>query len=129
MPLLLVIVVVGLIYIYLRLQRHARLAWLQKLSLPGVWVADASSPVWTLTLQGGLDRGPFQLGGGGAGREGHWRLHGHTLVLSTVTRVQRFDLRLFSTGTIGLIDTDGDRHVLRKQAPPETPANVVPLRR
>ena len=125
MSLLVVVAIAFVVFLYVRMNRQARQNWLEKLDLPGRWLADSAeqSDALELTLSGALDRGNYALQRGDVIHRGTWRLVGHTLTLSGDDAEQVFDLHLFKQGHIGLEEADGVRHVLHKAAD-----NVVPLR-
>ncbi len=127
MPLLVVIAVALVVFLYVRMTRRARREWLQRLDLPGRWHADAGNEdanvIAELTLSGGLDDGSYVLRQGDTTTRGAWRLAGHTLSLRGDGGEQVFDLHFFKAGHIGLEDTTGARHLLYKAAD-----NVVALR-
>lgn len=127
MSLLVVLAVAFIVFLYVRMTRKARREWLQKLDLPGRWLADSGNEntdsITELMLTGQLDGGEYVLQQGGAVQRGQWRLAGHTLTMSGDGSSQSFDLHLFKAGNIGLEDASGARHVLLKAAD-----NVVALR-
>ena len=118
MPLLVVIAVAFVVFLYVRMTRRARREWLQRLDLPGRWQADAdnedTNDIAELTLTGGLDSGGYVLRQGETTTRGDWRLAGHTLTLRDDGGEQVFDLHFFKAGNIGLEDAAGVRHLLFK---------------
>lgn len=123
MSFLVVVGVAVLVFFYIRGTRQARLAWLQKLDLPGTWNGDDGQQR-QLKLLGRLDEGEFEYSTLDEQWRGRWQLRGHTLTLQGQNRAQAFDLHLFKPGNIGLADTNGARKLYTKQA-----SNVVSLDR
>ena len=131
MPLLVVLAVSVVVFMYVRFTRQNRQAWLVKLDLPGRWrrstsdnaANGANSAEQELLLQGKIDRGEFVLQTGDAAWRGQWQLVGHTLHLRGAGKSQALDLQYFKPGNIGLQNEAGIRQVYTKAT-----TNVVPLR-
>lgn len=122
MSVLVVIAVTALVVFYVRASRKARAQWLTKLDLLGCWQWDSGDE--SLTLVGTPGEGTFARVTGAQTVRGEWRLHGHDLYLVTQAGAQRYDLRLFRPGCIGLKDASGQGRVYEKAGD-----NVVPLHR
>ena len=123
--LLLVILVAGLAFIWIRGARRNRARWLKRLDLPGIWEREGD---WgRLELSGALDRGRYRFAegrGGAADEVGEWRLEGHTLHLTADDGTRGdYDLRFFKEGKIGIDGPRRERRIYQKAR-----SNVVPLR-
>ena len=129
---LVVLLVVLLVFYYLRANRMSRNAWLNKLSLPGRWTmmpAEGETAGGALLLNGDLDGGSFIYHGDEQvvfGRRGYWRLQGNQLELSPDGKTATlYELHLFKPGQIGLEDAhspNSPRRIFSK-----TVDNVVSL--
>jgi hypothetical protein len=128
MPLLVVLAVSVVVFMYVRFTRLSRQAWLTKLDLPGRWRRQtgdeaAEEVEQELLLQGKKDRGEFVLTDGNGVWRGQWQLIGHTLHLRGAGRQRALDLHYFKPGNIGLENETGVRELYSKAT-----TNVVPLR-
>lgn len=127
MPLLVVLAVSVVVFMYVRFTRQSRQAWLVKLDLPGRWRRspnnDSANGEQELLLQGKVDRGEFVLQTGDVAWRGQWQLVGHTLHLRGAGKSQSLDLQYFKPGSIGLQNEAGVRQLYTKAS-----TNVVPLR-
>ena len=128
----------GVALVWSRGARRARLEWLRKLGLLGKWqlesgaagAGDSATPPGrrSLTLSGALSSGAYVARDGDAVQRGEWRLNGHTLTLAASegegagAGPQRFELRLFEAGRIGIDGPGREREIYVKQED-----NVVPL--
>ena len=125
MPVLVVILVAVVVLTYVYTMRKARMAWLAKLDLPGLWHWQQGDG--QLVLSGRLQGGTF-VRSEGLEREkdasGTWSVQGHKLLLTSKQSTQTLDLQLFSPGNIGLEDDAGGRRIYIKET-----SNVVPLTR
>ncbi|MGK0225140.1 MAG: hypothetical protein ACI9ON_004400 [Limisphaerales bacterium] len=132
MPLLVVILVAAIVLTYFHMTRKARLAWLAKLDLPGLWRWQQGNG--QLVLSGRLQGGTFVLTEGRdkdqdqgnwlGDASGTWSVQGHKLVLTSKQATHILDLQLFSPGNIGLEREAGERRIYVKET-----SNVVPLTR
>ena len=123
---LLVAVIFGAAAYWLRGMRRARREWLTQLNLPGTWRLDVQDGARLLRLGGSLDGGRYVARDGMDEEHGDWRLSGHTLVLNPdgdAGEGQRFDLRQFDTGRIGIDGPGREREIYVKRAD-----NVIELR-
>ena len=119
---LLVVVAVAVIAtIWIRGIRRNRLAWLQKLNLPGRWRCADSE----LALEGDLIGGRYRLRDGARDETGRWLLEGNDLLLIADTAADgaRHELRFFAPGKIGVDGPSLPRRVYER-----VPDNIVPLR-
>ena len=119
--LLLVAAVAAIAFIWLRRAQRNRLAWLQKLNLPGQWRSDTG----VLTLEGDVDGGQYRLVEGARREQGRWSLNANQmkLVPDSDEKSKRLDLRYFGPGEIGL-----DGPGLRARIYRRDTDNVVPLK-
>jgi hypothetical protein len=123
MSVVVVMVVAGVAYFWLRGARQSRLRWLARLDLPGTWTWQDHDG--TLELAGELSHGTFRRLEAGSELRGEWRLIGHELRLDPAGAAPvNYDLRFFDAGKIGLRGANDEARVYVK-----TPSNVVPLRR
>lgn len=125
---LLLAIIVGAAFLYVRGTRAARQRWLAQLNLPGAWHRDGAGARRLLRLGGELDGGRYVALDGSDEETGVWRLSGHTLVLhpdrsDDPEASQRFDIRLFDTGRIGIDGPGRTREIYVKRAD-----NVIELR-
>ena len=101
--LVVVLIVTGVVFVWVRGTRRNRTRWLTRLDLPGVWEREGE---WgRLELSGDLDRGRYRISDGGQvpDESGSWVLEGHTLRLTAENGVTNdYDLRLFTEGKIGI---------------------------
>lgn len=118
-----VIAVVAIAFVWLRGTRRNRDRWLLRLDLPGIWEWEDHEGV--LEISGELSEGHYRFRETGSGEKGQWSLEGHTLMLAPTgaSHVQRYDLRFFDAGKIGVHGPGRERRVYIK-----VPSNVVPLR-
>ena len=132
MPLLVVILVAAVVLTYIHMTRKARMAWLSKLDLPGLWHWQQGDGQLVLSgrLQGGTfvlteqtDKSQDQANWLGDA-SGSWSVQGHKLVLTSKQATHVLDLQLFSPGNIGLEREAGERRIYIKET-----SNVVPLTR
>lgn len=126
MSLALTAAVVVLVFIYLRMNRQARLRWIRQIDLPGLWheqsVADNAEP-WEIRLFGGAAAGDYLLLQGVQEQRGHWQFRGDRLLLSpSQVDTIALTLRLFKPGEISLQGAEGNARLFHKQAD-----NVVSL--
>ena len=119
MSVLITLLVVGLVIVYLRSNRKARVKWLQNLSLPGHWVSQRDGT--HLSLAGGFDAGEFTRQGDTLSDRGHWRYQGDTLTLHGAQQ-HAFTVQMFQPGVISLTGEEGTAELFHKQSD-----NVVPL--
>lgn len=133
MSLLVVVLIAGLVFFYVRGTRQARLGWLRKLDLPGRWLAvpaegdtaDEAGDAEELILKGQIAQGDYVWVQQGKIQQGRWRVSGSQLELQQSGETsQVLDLHLFKPGQIGLEDQEGRRRLFHKALD-----NVVPLRR
>jgi hypothetical protein len=123
MSLILVVLVAGVAYFWLRGTKLSRLHWLERLDLPGTWRWQDHDG--TLELAGELSHGTFRKLEEGSILSGEWQLVGHELRLElSAAATITYDLRYFDAGKIGLRGADEESRIYVK-----TPNNVVPLRR
>ena len=121
--LLVVLVVAGLAFIWVRGTRRNRQRWLTRLDLPGAWSWEGHDGV--LEFGGGLSEGAYRRREPGCEESGTWLLTGHLLELTPEAGPpERYDLRFFDDGKIGLARVGGEARIYVK-----TSTNVVPLRR
>jgi len=117
------------VWALLRSVREQRLAWVRKLALPGVWRAEREGVIYRLMLAGRPTSGTYtetwEADGVARQETGHWALRGNDLELTPRGgRPERYALRLFEPGRIGLHGPGRERRVYERE-----PANVVPLLR
>ena len=119
--------VVVLVFIYLRMNRQARLRWLQRIDLPGLWREQVKTEGKPKPVS--YDYWGHRFGGisllleGGEEQRGQWQFRGDELVLSPRQGDTRaLTLRLFKPGEISLQDVDGNAQLFHKQTD-----NVVSL--
>jgi hypothetical protein len=133
------------IYLYMRSKHLAKMRWLQRLDLPGLWQWQEGDA--TLTLIGSTERGTFiateltedssgdnsgdnpeDNSGGKKGEantvRGEWTLTGHEMTLVAPGYRQVLEVTLYQPGSIGLQDESGARRAYSKES-----SNVVPLRK
>ncbi|MEQ8690693.1 MAG: hypothetical protein RIC89_07640 [Pseudomonadales bacterium] len=122
MSLVVVLLVAGAVFIYVRASRKARQAWLARLDLPGLWHWQQGEG--ELALSGQLSKGTFVLRDGQTESSGTWRVDGTKIVLRGQDFEQVLDVHFFKAGNIGLEDEKGQRRVYVKET-----SNVVPLKR
>lgn len=122
MPVLVVLLVVGIVFLYVRSSRKARSAWLAQLDLPGLWYWQQGDG--QLALVGNADHGDFIRQEGAKESSGKWRIDGHRLVLRGQDCEESLDLQFFKQGNIGLENALGECRIYVKEA-----NNVVPLKR
>ena len=121
MSFVVVLIVAGAVFLYLRATRKARRAWVERMDLPGRWRWQAGDA--ELVLQGSLEKGTFELVEDNQVWQGTWQLRGQSLLLVSREREEVLDLHFFKPGSIGLEDTTGVRRLFAKET-----TNVVPLR-
>ena len=119
------IAIVALVIVYFRMNTRARRRWLRQLDLVGQWHWEQGDG--SLVLSGRLDKGMVVRTDSGVQQSGRWRLEGHTLFLfftdAPKDAPERYDVRLFKPGQIGLEDDSGKRRIYLKSS-----QNVVVLR-
>ncbi len=120
--LIVIFVVVAIAFVWLRGTRRNRDRWLSRLDLPGIWEWEDHDGV--LEITGELSGGQYRFRESGGVEKGQWRLEGHSLMLARTgeNQVQRYDLRFFDAGKIGVHGPGKERRVYIK-----IPSNVVPL--
>ena len=121
MSFVVVLIVAGAVFLYVRATRQARAAWIERIDLPGRWQWQGGDA--ELVLRGSGAAGEFELSEDGRIWRGAWRLRGHALLLAGDERQELLDLHFVKPGTIGLEDTTGVRRLFAKVS-----TNVVPLR-
>ena len=128
MPLLVTTLVIVLVFVFLRMNRQARLRWLRQVDLPGLWHEQDSGSARTpreLRLLGSIATGDYRLLEGEHEQRGQWRFQGDELLLTPEQgEVEAFSLRLFKSGQISLQGAEGDARLFHKQAD-----NVVSMQR
>ena len=107
MGVLLTLLVAGLVILYLRSNRKARVKWLQNLALPGQWVSQLNGASLSLT--------------GGTSSTGRWNYRGAILTLEG-EQSRAYTVQLAQPGVISLLREDGTAELFHKQS-----TNVVPL--
>jgi hypothetical protein len=112
MSLVLVFLVSGLVFLYVRASRNRRLEWLKRLQLVGAWTSEEDV---RLILSGNMERGDFELVQGADKSVGTWQLVGHALHLKEAQTENIYDVRLFRAGNIGLTDSTGVGRVYEKE--------------
>jgi hypothetical protein len=121
--LLVVIAVAAVCVLWVRVNRRNRRRWLERLDLPGTWIWEDHDG--ELELEGGLDRGRYQLRDGDQEEQGAWSLHGHELLLEPRRGARStLDLRMFTEGKIGVHGPGREARIYVKKR-----GNVVPMRR
>ncbi len=121
MSFVVVLIVAGAVFLYLRATRQARAAWIERIDLPGRWQWQGGDA--ELVIHGKGSNGQFELNENGQTWRGSWRLRGHALLLASDDRQELLDLHFVKPGSIGLEDTTGVRRLFAKVS-----TNVVPLR-
>ena len=128
MPLLVTTLVIVLVFVFLRMNRQARLRWLRQVDLPGLWHEQDSGSARTpreLRLLGSIATGDYRLLEGEHEQRGQWRLQGDELLLTPEQgEVEAFSLRLFKSGQISLQGAEGDARLFHKKVD-----NVVSMQR
>ena len=128
MPLLVTTIVIVLVFVYLQMNRRARLRWVREIDLPGLWHeqdSGSSRIPRELRLLGGIAKGDYRLLEGERERRGQWRFQGDQLLLTPEQgEVEVFVLRLFKPGQISLQAAGGEARLFHKQAD-----NVVSMQR
>jgi len=128
MPLLVTTLVIVLVFVFIRINRQARLRWLRQVDLPGLWHEQDSGSALAnreLRLLGGIANGDYRLLEGEREQLGQWRFQGDQLLLTPEQgEVEVFSLRLFKPGQISLQGAEGDARLFHKQAD-----NVVSMQR
>jgi hypothetical protein len=119
MGVLLTLLVAGLVILYLRSNRKARVKWLQNLGLPGQWVSQLNGA--SLSLSGGYDSGEYRWQTGGTSSTGRWNYRGSILTLEG-EQSRAYTVQLAQPGVISLLREDGTAELFHKQS-----TNVVPL--
>ena len=92
MSVVVTVAVVVLVFIYLRMNRQARLRWLRQIDLPGLWREQANTEgavASELRLLGGIASGDYLLLRGSQEQRGHWQFRGDELVLSPRQEIHR----------------------------------------
>jgi hypothetical protein len=128
MPLLITTLVIVLVFVFLRINRQARLRWLRQVDLPGLWHEQDSGSARIpreLRLLGSIASGDYRLLEGEREQRGQWRFQGDQLLLTAEQGEDEvFSLRLFKPGQISLQGAGGDARLFHKQAD-----NVVSMQR
>jgi hypothetical protein len=121
--LIVIALVTALIVAWVRGARRNRIAWIERLHLPGLWRGEGGI---RLELGGRFDGGPYRLIVGGREERGTWSIGGQDLLLhgEGESAPRRYVLRYFDKGVIGLHGQALHREVLQRAGD-----NVVPLRR
>jgi hypothetical protein len=124
--LLLVVLICFIAWYWVKNARIQRERWLNRLSLPGIWVCRLSDKVTTrLEFTGDNHQGRYVEQDGDDVIEGSWHLDGHTLTLERVAGGFPLELSLFKEGKIGLYRPEGTQRIyIKKQAND----NVVEMR-
>ena len=106
--------------------RAARRSWLQLLDLPGVWGLEGSEDAKVSIEFFGTPRdGQYIESLQDKIVAGNWRLSGSSLILTPNQQEgQKFEIRSFDVGRIGINGPGRDKQIYRKRA-----NNVVPMRR
>jgi hypothetical protein len=121
---LLLAIIVGAAFMWVKRTRAARERWLSKLALPGVWQCDAPNGPWVLEFAGEASSGRYIERSGRATERGSWRLLGNAIELESESGTRTYDLRLFDNGSIGIDGPGRERRIYVRQR-----SNVVPLRK
>jgi hypothetical protein len=121
--LLLVLIIAGGVYLWMRRARVGRERWVSRLALPGVWSCDTTDGPSVLEFAGAADEGTYIEQSSGATERGRWRIQGSGMVLESDRGVRSYELRLFENGSIGIDGPDRVRRIYVRQR-----NNVVPLR-
>ena len=128
MPLVVTTLVIVLVFLYLRMNRQARLRWVRQIDLPGLWREQDSGAARIpreLRLLGGIAAGDYLLIEGQREQRGQWVFRGDQLLLTTDQgQTEVYVLRLFKPGQISLQAGEGDTRLFQKQAD-----NVVSIQR
>ncbi len=125
----LIVVLVGAMWLWMRRIRVRRQRWERRLSLPGEWRCSNQAERTVLRLMGRNDSGTYVQKRRGdvetVEEHGRWRLRGASLYLQKAGEPARqYELRLFEDGSIGIDGPDRPHWVLRRVSG----GNVVPLR-
>lgn len=119
MSLVVTVAVIALVYVYVRMNRQARLRWLQQIDLPGLWLEQSElqgAELRELRLLGGMASGDYWLLHNGQERRGRWHFRGDELSLSDQQGgAQKLTLRVFRPGAISLQGADGKARLFHKQ--------------
>lgn len=121
--LLLLVIIAGGVYVWIRRVRAGRQRWLARLALPGVWSCDTPDGPSVLEFSGESDQGTYVEQSTRATERGRWHIHGSGMVLESERGARDYDLRLFENGSIGIDGPDRVRRIYVRQR-----NNVVPLR-
>ena len=123
MSLVVTVAVIALVYVYVLMNRQARLRWLQQIDLPGLWREQSTeqaeaqgAQLRELRLLGGMASGDYWLLHNGHERRGRWHFRGDELSLSDQQgEAQKLVLRVFRPGEISLQGPDGKARLFYKQ--------------
>ena len=86
MPLVVTVLVIVLVFLYLRMNRQARLRWVRQIDLPGLWREQDSGAARIpreLRLLGSIAAGDYLLIEGQREQRGQWVFRGDQLLLTT----------------------------------------------
>jgi hypothetical protein len=120
---LLILIIAGAAYLWIRRTREGRERWISRLALPGVWSCDTPEGPSVLEFAGAADEGTFIEQSPGATERGRWRIQGSGMVLESDRGARSYELRLFENGSLGIDGPDRVRRIYVRQR-----NNVVPLR-
>lgn len=120
---LLMVIIVGTAFLWVKRTRAARDRWITRLALPGVWLSDAPNGPWVLEFAGEPTAGAYVERSGRATERGRWRIQGSAIELEFEGGTRRYEVRLFENGSIGIDGPGRERRVYVRQR-----SNVVPLR-
>jgi hypothetical protein len=122
--LILLTVIGGAVFVWVKRTRAARDRWIARLSLPGMWQCDAPNGPAMLEFTGDPTSGHFIERSGRATERGRWRLLGSRIELESDNGTRIYELRLFENGSIGIDGPGRERRIYVRQR-----SNVVPLRK
>ena len=125
MSFVVVLLVAAGVWLVVRMSRKARIGWLSRLDLVGVWHWEQGDGTLRFATDRRLDRGTLWWRIEQQEIKGDWVLVGHTLAITFADGRpdQHYELRFFAPGRIGLSGDNGLRHLYTKESD-----NVVPLR-
>jgi hypothetical protein len=120
---LLLMIILGATFLWVKRTRTARDRWIARLALPGVWQCDAPNGPWILEFVGDPSSGRYIERSGRATERGRWELRGSAIELESEGGSRSYELRLFENGSIGIDGPGRERRIYVRQR-----SNVVPLR-
>jgi hypothetical protein len=111
--------IAGVAWVLLRAGRDRRLAWLERLSLPGRWATEDGAARVTLTLAGGVDGGTYEEriedAGGTRVERGRWALSEERIVFTPEgAAAESCEFRTFDDDRIGIHGASRPKRIYRR---------------